>query len=50
MVLFPCMLAHVLNTFSEMKYVKSMYRSSLSDMHLKSPLMIGSLNLEPRVG
>jgi hypothetical protein len=34
-----------------MKYVKSMYRSSLSDMHLKSILilMTGSTKLEPRL-
>jgi hypothetical protein len=33
-----------------MKYVKSLYRSSLTDEHLQSILMIGSTNFEPQFG
>ena len=36
-------------TFSKMKYIKSCYRSSLSDEHLESLLMIGSTNFEPQL-
>jgi hypothetical protein len=37
-------------TFSGMKYVKSPYRSALTDEHLQSILMIGSTNFEPQFG
>jgi len=33
-----------------MKYVKSCYRSALSDEHLKSVLTIGTTNFEPQLG
>ncbi|KAH1172159.1 hypothetical protein KIL84_007777 [Mauremys mutica] len=36
-------------TFSMMKYVKSSYRSTLSDGHLQSILMIGNTNFEPQL-
>lgn len=35
-------------TFSKMKYVKSKYRSSLSDEHLKSMLIIGTSKFDPK--
>lgn len=35
-------------TFSKMKFVKSKYRSSLSDEHLKSILMIGTTKFDPK--
>lgn len=35
-------------TFSKMKYVKSKYRSSLSDEHLKSILIIGTSKFDPK--
>ena len=36
-------------TFSKMKYVKSCYRSALSDEHLESLLVIGTTNFEPQL-
>ncbi|XP_023724818.1 general transcription factor II-I repeat domain-containing protein 2 [Cryptotermes secundus] len=35
-------------TFSKMKYVKSQYRSALTDEHLQSIMMIGSTNFDPQ--
>lgn len=35
-------------TFSKMNFVKSKYRSKLSDEHLKSILVIGTSKLEPK--
>uniref|UniRef100_A0AAG5D2H1 SPIN-DOC-like zinc-finger domain-containing protein n=1 Tax=Anopheles atroparvus TaxID=41427 RepID=A0AAG5D2H1_ANOAO len=35
-------------TFSKMKYVKSQYRSSLTDDHLQSVLIAGGTKIEPR--
>lgn len=35
-------------TFSKMKYVKSKYRSSLSDEHLKAVLIIGTSKFDPK--
>lgn len=32
-----------------MKYIKSVYRSSLHDKHLKSGLMIGQRNFNPQM-
>jgi hypothetical protein len=37
-------------TFSRMKYVKSPYRSALTDEHLQLILMIRSTNFEPQFG
>lgn len=34
-------------TFSKMKYIKSHYRSALTDEHLQTNLMIGNTNFEP---
>lgn len=36
-------------TFSKMKFVKSKYRSSLLDEHLKSILMIGTIKFDPKM-
>lgn len=37
-------------TFSKMKYIKSKYRTALSDKHLKSILLIGTSKFEPNWG
>lgn len=34
-------------TFSKIKYIKSRYRSALTDEHLQTNLMIGNTNFEP---
>jgi len=36
-------------TFSKMKYTKNVYRSTLTDEHLKSLLIIGTSKIDPQV-
>jgi hypothetical protein len=35
-------------TFSKMKYIKSKYRSTMTDKHLESILKIGTSNIQPQ--